>query len=311
MDFATAQSQAKGKWHDILSRLGVDGKYLTGKHGPCPVCGGKDRFRFDDKHGKGGWICSACGAGDGFALVSRIRKLSLVEAKQVVEPLLPQASARPIIRGGDERRARERAEEFWSNTSVVTDGDPVKLYLTSRLGQPFDSLAIRSAITYHPSDRKKDFCVMAALVSDPSGNLVSVHRTYLYKNGKKAGELSPSKMLMAGTVPHGSAIRLMKAASHMGIAEGIETALAASLMTGIPTWSVISAPFMKSWEPPKGVKKLTIFSDNDANFTGQAAAYDLARRLVMKGGIKVDVRVPAATGEDWADVWDRKRNEGI
>ena len=152
---------------------------------------------------------------------------------------------------------------------------------------------------------------MAALVSDPSGNLVSVHRTFLHEDGRKAGELSPSKMLMAGSIPHGSAIRLMKAASHMGIAEGIETALAASLMTGIPTWSVISAPFMKSWEPPKGVKKLTIFSDNDANFTGQHAAYDLARRLVMKGGIKVDVRVPAATGEDWADVWDRKRNEGI
>ena len=303
MDFQTAQAQAQGKWHDILRGLGVDDKYLTGKHCPCPVCGGKDRFRFDDKHGKGGWICSACGAGDGFSLVSRIRKLTLAEAKDAVEPLLPKASARPIIKGGDERRCRERAEEFWSNTSAVADGDPVQLYLTQRLGQPFKSLAIRSAITYHPSDRKKDFCVMAAMVSDASGNLVSVHRTFLHENGNKAGELTPSKMLMQGTIPPGSAIRLMKAASHMGIAEGIETALAAFLMTGIPTWSVISAPFMKSWEPPKGVKKLTIFSDNDANFTGQAAAYDLARRLVMKGGIKVDVRVPATIGKDWADVW--------
>ena len=303
MDFQTAQAQAQGKWHDILRGLGVDDKYLTGKHCPCPVCGGKDRFRFDDKHGKGGWICSACGAGDGFSLVSRIRKLTLAEAKDAVEPLLPKASARPIIKGGDERRCRERAEEFWSNTSAVADGDPVQLYLTQRLGQSFNSLAIRSATTYHPSDRKKDFCVMAAMVSDASGNLVSVHRTFLHENGNKAGELTPSKMLMQGTIPPGSAIRLMKAASHMGIAEGIETALAAFLMTGIPTWSVISAPFMKSWEPPKGVKKLTIFSDNDANFTGQAAAYDLARRLVMKGGIKVDVRVPATIGKDWADVW--------
>lgn len=311
MDFATAQMQAKGKWHDILSRLGVDGKYLTGKHGPCPFCGGKDRFRFDDKHGKGGWICSACGAGDGFSLVSRIKKLTLVEAKQIVEPLLPEATTKSIIRGGDERRSRERAEEFWSNTSALTDDDPVQKYLINRLGQSFNSFALRSALTYHPSDRKKDYWVMAALVSDQSGNLVSVHRTFLHEDGRKAGELSPSKMLMAGTIPHGSAIRLMRAASHMGIAEGIETALAASLMTGIPTWSVISAPFMKSWKPPKGVKKLTIFSDNDANFTGQAAAYEVARQLVMQSGIKVDVRVPATVGEDWADVWDRKRNEGI
>ena len=311
MDFQTAQAQAQGKWHDILCRLGVDSKYLTGKHTPCPVCGGKDRFRFDDKHGKGGWICSACGAGDGFSLVSRIRKLTLAEAKDAVEPLLPKASAKPIIRGGDERRCRERAEEFWSNTSALKDGDPVSLYLTQRLGQPLHSLALRSAITYHPSDRKKDFWAMAAMVSDASGNLVSVHRTYLHDDGTKAGELTPSKMLMQGTIPPGSAIRLMKAASHMGIAEGIETALAAFLMTGIPTWSVISAPFMKSFLPPKGVKKLTIFSDNDANFTGQAAAYDLARRLVMQSGIKVDVRVPTGTGEDWADVWQRQLGEGI
>jgi len=311
MDFATAQTAAQGKWHDILRGLGVDSKYLSGKHGPCPVCGGKDRFRFDDKHGKGGWICSACGAGDGFSLVSKIKNISLVEAKGVVEPLIPKATTKRIIHGGDEKKCRERAEEFWSNTAPLTDDDPVKRYLTQRLGQPFDSLSIRSIVTRHPAIKAQDFWVMAALVSDPSGNLVSVHRTFLKEDGSKADELTPSKMLMQGTIPHGSAIRLMKAASHMGIAEGIETALAASLMTGIPTWSVISAPFMKSWEPPKGVKKLTIFSDNDANFTGQSAAYDLARRLVMKGGIKVDVRVPATVGEDWADVWERKRSEGI
>jgi putative DNA primase/helicase len=151
---------------------------------------------------------------------------------------------------------------------------------------------------------------MAALVSDMSGNLVSVHRTFLNDDGTKADELSPSKMLMQGPIPHGSAIRLMKAASHMGIAEGIETALAAFMMTGIPTWSVISAVFMKTWEPPKGVKKLTIFSDNDATFTGQAAAYELARRLVMGKGIKVDVRVPPKTGEDWLDHYVGKRENG-
>jgi putative DNA primase/helicase len=311
MDFQQVRDQARGRWHDILCGIGVDSKYLTGKHSACPVCGGKDRFRFDDKNGKGGWICSACGAGDGFMLVSRLKKISLVEAKQVIEPLLPKASARPIIRGGDERRSRERAEEFWSNTSQLVDGDPVQLYLTQRLGQSFDSLSIRSGLMRHPSDKVKEYPVMAALVSDPSGNCVSVHRTFLHEDGRKAEELSPSKMLMQGTIPHGSAIRLMKATSHMGIAEGIETALAAFLMTGIPTWSVISAPLMKSWRPPKGVKKLTIFSDNDVNFTGQAAAYDLARQLVMQSGIKVDVRIPAITGEDWADVWKRKREEGI
>ena len=306
MDFATAQTLAKGKWHDILSGLGIDGKYLTGKHCPCPVCGGKDRFRFDDKGGKGGWICSACGAGDGFALVSRIKKITLAEAKSEVEPFIPKSSARPIIKGGDERRNKEFSERFWSETFAIEDGDPVNKYLVNRLGQPFSSLTLRAAQTRHPSSKTQEFWVMAAMVSDPSGNLVSVHRTYLHDDGTKAGELTPSKMLMQGSIPPGSAIRLMKAASHMGIAEGIETALAAHFMTGIQTWSVISAPFMKSFVPPKGVKRLTIFSDNDANFTGQSAAYELARRLTMQSGIRVDVRVPTVKGEDWADVWHRQ-----
>ena len=37
--------------------------------GTCPMCGGKDRFRFDDKGGRGTWICSQCGAGDEIELV--------------------------------------------------------------------------------------------------------------------------------------------------------------------------------------------------------------------------------------------------
>ena len=311
MDFATAQQAAKGKWRDIFISLGVDSKFLTGKHSPCPVCGGKDRFRFDDKNGKGSWICSHCGAGDGFALLSRVKKISLVEAKQTVEPLLPKVSARSIIRGGDEKKSRQRAQDFWNKATLVSPDDTVSNYLVHRLGQPVDSDAIRSAVTTHPSDKNRTYWVMAAAITDSDGKLVSVHRTFLTGNGEQAKNLSPPKMMMQGTIPPGSSIRLTKTASHLGIAEGIETALAAQLLTGIPTWSVVSAPFMKTWEPPKTVKKLTIFSDNDANFTGQAAAYDLARRLALRGGIKIDVRVPAVTGEDWADHWRRHIDAGV
>ena len=42
---------ATGRWPNILAHFGVAEKFLTGKHGPCPICGGKDRFRFDNKEG--------------------------------------------------------------------------------------------------------------------------------------------------------------------------------------------------------------------------------------------------------------------
>ena len=54
---------ANGRWPDVLGRLGVQTSLLENKHGPCPGCGGRDRFRWDDKEGDGTWLCSQGGAG--------------------------------------------------------------------------------------------------------------------------------------------------------------------------------------------------------------------------------------------------------
>ena len=63
-------TQAVGKWQSIFSSLGID--VGNGKHCPCPVCGGKDRFRFDNKDGRGTYICNQCGSGDGLELIKTI-----------------------------------------------------------------------------------------------------------------------------------------------------------------------------------------------------------------------------------------------
>lgn len=42
--------RARGRWREILPQLGIDTSYLRTRHGPCPLCGGKDRFRWDDNH---------------------------------------------------------------------------------------------------------------------------------------------------------------------------------------------------------------------------------------------------------------------
>lgn len=43
---------AVGHWPHILSALGIKVP-PAGRHGACPACGGKDRFRLDDKEGRG------------------------------------------------------------------------------------------------------------------------------------------------------------------------------------------------------------------------------------------------------------------
>ncbi|WCG84985.1 AAA family ATPase [Pectobacterium sp. A5351] len=58
------------------------------KHGACPACGGKDRFRFDDKEGRGTWFCNQCGHGDGLDLVARAKNCDLSDAAKQVAALL-------------------------------------------------------------------------------------------------------------------------------------------------------------------------------------------------------------------------------
>ena len=68
-----------------------------------------------------------------------------------------------------------------------------------------------------------------------------------------------------------------------------------------PAIACISATILAQFVPPEGVKSVTVCGDNDANYTGQAAAYTLARRMVL-AGLRADVRIPTETGTDFADL---------
>ena len=85
----------------------------------------------------------------------------------------------------------------------------------------------------------------------------------------------------------------------MGIAEGIETAIAAHMLTGIPVWAAANANGVEKFIPPEGCKRLTVFGDTDESFTGQAAAFALAKRAA-RAGFVCDVSLPPEAG-DWND----------
>jgi putative DNA primase/helicase len=297
-----ASEIATGRWHGILVQLGVSDKFLTGKHGPCPLCGGKDRFRFDNKAGRGTWICSQCGAGDGFGLLQQIKGWTYREAAKEVEAIAGNVSA--VVAKADDDAAKKMVavRRIWSDSEQVCQGDPVWKYLNRRIGID----AIPSCLRYHPAlpyisdDGEIDHhpAMIAALTSHDSKG-VGVHRIYLDGQGNKAN-VQVVKKLMVGASMAGASVKLQRAAAVLGIAEGIETALAASRLFSMPVWSAISSGGMESWRPPKGVEKVIVFGDNDASFTGQASAYALAKALRLKG-ICAEVRIPAQTGKDWAD----------
>lgn len=85
--FDDVRRTAQGRWQQILVALGISAEHLRDRHGPCPGCGGKDRFRFDDHDGRGSFVCGQGGdtlAGDGFALVMHVDRSDFREAVQRV-----------------------------------------------------------------------------------------------------------------------------------------------------------------------------------------------------------------------------------
>lgn len=92
---------AKGHWPSILSALaGLSSDQLTDEHQPCPLCGGTDRYRFDDLDGDGTWYCNQCGgkhqaggAGNGMDLLMRKTGWDFPTAAQRIEAHLGIASA--------------------------------------------------------------------------------------------------------------------------------------------------------------------------------------------------------------------------
>lgn len=302
---ALATDLANGRWHDLLVQLGIEPHLLTGRHAPCPACGGRDRFRFDDKGGRGTFFCSHCGAGDGFKLLSLVKDWSFRKAAQEIERLCGNMPARTPTPERSDTAGLEGCRRVWRDTKAATDGDPVHLYLRRRTAIDHVPSVIRShprlayryddgSVTLHPA--------MVAKVTDASGRGCAIHRTYLTAEGNKASVPTVKKVL--GNMPASSAIRLFDAGCTLGIAEGVETALSASIHFGVPVWSAVSAGGMEKWTPPEGVERVIVFGDNDTNGVGQAASWSLAKRLIAKG-MDVDVKIPEMCG-DWNDQLRRR-----
>ena len=293
---------ATGRWHHILLNFGIAENFLRNKHGPCPICGGKDRFRFDDKEGRGTWICSqSCGSGDGFKLLELFNNWTFREAAFQVEQIAGNITQTFVKTDSDESKRMSAVKRIWNDAQQVCKDDPAWLYLHKRTGLEIVPTCIRNHpalpyvedgfTTYHPA--------LVAAVTDINGLGVGIHRIYLTNCGNKAA-VSSAKKLLGGKPLAGSSVKLGRLGVGVGIAEGIETALAASMQFSIPVWSAISANLLEQWVPPEIVKHVVIFGDNDASYTGQASSYLLAKRLTGKG-IRVDVRIPETIGTDWAD----------
>lgn len=183
-----------------------------------------------------------------------------------------------------------------------------------------DALRMHPALEYYEEVKRKGeyvnkligkFPTLLGKVVDENNNLVTLHRIYLTPDGHKAPVKMPKKMmpLEEDMEVTGCAIRLggMPQNGVLGVAEGIETALAVIRATGIPCWSAISTGIMTSVKIPDAVHTVIIWADLDASMGGQIAAETLKHRLVDEG-YRVIVMLPQRSipegdkSVDWNDV---------
>lgn len=302
--------RANGRWEGILASFGIPQPILNRrKHHPCPWCGGKDRFRFTDQNGTGAFLCGQCGKKSPVDVLMKAKGWDFATAVQEIERVM--GAVKPTIRRDISDWLLKQKRELWNASQPIETGDFVDRYLRRRgiAMKRFPSALRKVAAMEHVDDGGVQTMHpgLVARVRAPSGEDVSLHRTYLSERGEKAS-VEGVRKVMAGTIPPGSAVRLYEATGEvLGIAEGLETALAASMLFRVPVWSALNSNLLEKWEVPVGIREVIIFGDNDLKYGGQAAALALAHRLAVKaGGPSVRIEIPSTSGTDWNDVLQQR-----
>jgi phage/plasmid primase-like uncharacterized protein len=223
--------------------------------------------------------------------------------------------ARQVMVATAEREAQQRQQwaenarrigHVWGQCVPLVPGDPVTLYLKRRgFGGVWplpELLRLHRALPcWHGAEKLGTFPAMVAPIIAPDGRTVALHRTYLTADGRKADVPSPKKLTGAAGPLAGACIPLHKPARGcIGIAEGIETALAAWCASAVPTVASYCAGNLAAWQWPTGVQRLVIFADADK--AGRESAETLRARA-LAARLQCEVLTPTAEGADWCDVW--------
>lgn len=136
---------------------------------------------------------------------------------------------------------------------------------------------------------------MIGVIRTPDGQRTGgIHRTYLKDDGTGKADCPKPKMML-GPVQGGVVILALITDGTLGIAEGVESALAASLLYGVPVWAGLSDSGVAGFRASRECRRLMIFAD-----AGDAGARAAAACAQANGHVETIIIEPIG-GDDFAD----------
>jgi putative DNA primase/helicase len=324
------------QWISLLVSYGVPAACLTGDASACPICGGTDRFTYDNKRGRGNWICRQCDngkpmAGNGLQLITRLNRIGFYRLMCKIDGESPPqrlGSVGVAKAPKPKRKARpefveKRLTSMWAAAKPVSNGDLVMRYLSTRVPglriPPSPALRLGMLEYWHEKKVIGSWPGILARFQLPDGRLGTLHRTYLERSRpakaeivSSHGEILDQKLNDMTLNPlKGGAVRLMEPVNgEIGIAEGLESACAAHMESGVPMWYCLNIGLLRQFAVPEGlgIRVVHIFVDFDeidaktGKSAGVAGGIELAKRLRSEG-FTVFVHRPRVRGTDFADQW--------
>lgn len=294
---------ACGHWPDLLAAVGIDIP-RRGKHGPCPFCGGSDRFRLDDKGGRGTWICNQCGSGDGLDLVCRVLSTTPKAAAELLAPLvgLSAGGLDPAERERIQRQQqakteqeRQRAEQQRQKAArraadIMADTGQGESPYLERKGFGSHLSAVNRTLIREGGENFHAGSLVVAL-TDEGGALVNVQ--LIRADG--------SKRYLAGGQKAGAYHRI-EGGELVAICEGYATGLSVHLAIGATVYCAMDCGNLAAVaqiarrQHPKA--RILLCGDNDEGTQGNPGKLKAEQAAVAIGGL---VALPPEFSGDWND----------
>ncbi len=196
----------------------------------------------------------------------------------------------------DKPARRAFAERIWRESTPIGD-TLAKAYLEAR-----GIRAVSRALRFHPRTPlgpKGNTQYLPALIAAVTMDhgLVAIHRTFLNLVRPAVVPFDNPKRAL-GSLASGAVRLFDPVEGRLGLAEGIESALAAKALTQIPCWASLGNERFGLVSIPDSVRELHLFVDHDA---GGELAEKRARGAYACESRTIVTRRPRGPGKDWND----------